>query len=346
MTILVASMMLQGLSVSANDIGSLSVTVLHEEHTKGVNQFGVYVCQVTILQEGKHQLTEPFMQSGISIKSLYQDSRDQAQAVYEYVRKNHIPCKTVYTDWNGNAHFPNLAHGIYLVYGQDNRMVSFNPYLISVPITVNGQVVYDVSSTPKTTDEPYIGGGGGGTPTHTNISITKQWKDQNDKAGKRPEQITVKVIAGNSTYKTVTLKEQEGWTCVVEYLPASLAYTVEEVSVNDYSASYSGNATEGFVIENEYTEGITDPGTPPKPSTPDVPEEPTDEKPGEKNEPSEPSDNGKDKEEISKPDVEPEETIIPQTGAIMWPVYLLMFLGVLLVGWGLMDIYSERGKHE
>ena len=113
-------------------------------------------------------------------------------------------------------------------------------------------------------------------------------------------------------------------------VPSDLSYTVWQPDVAEYTTSYSGNAAEGFVVTNVYTEGVTDPGMPPAPTPPVEP----------------PNEGDVSDGEISEEELPgaPAGPTIPQTGAEVLPVYLLMAAGVLLVLLGILDLYLGRKK--
>ena len=120
---------------------------------------------------------------------------------------------------------------------------------------------------------------------------------------------------------------------------ADLYYSIWQNAVEEYSTVYSGSAAEGFVITNTYTGGATDPGTPPEP------EQPVDPDPEDPLAPVDPEDPlaPVDPEDPLAP-VDPEVPKIPQTGAEMGGIYLLLALGGLLTLLGLVDLY--RGRRE
>ena len=157
-------------------------------------------------------------------------------------------------------------------------------------------------------------------PETINIPVEAEWIDEDNAAGKRPDMVTVHLIADGSIIATVQLHPGNDWKSVFSGVPADLSYTVWQISVDEYTTTYSGDAATGFIVTNTYTEGRTDPGVPPDPTLPVDPSEPVD-----------------------PPDA-PVEPTIPQTGAEVLPVYLLMAAGVLLVLLGVIDLYRGREK--
>ncbi|WP_455391354.1 Cna B-type domain-containing protein [Frisingicoccus sp.] len=101
-------------------------------------------------------------------------------------------------------------------------------------------------------------------PEKVSVSVTKEWNDNNNQDGIRPNSVTVKLLAdGKDTGKTVVLNEENNWegtfTELDEYKAGKkIEYTVEEVNVaNDYKATVTGNAETGYKITNTHTPETT-----------------------------------------------------------------------------------------
>ena len=96
-------------------------------------------------------------------------------------------------------------------------------------------------------------------PETTEITGTKTWNDANNQDGKRPESITVILLANGTekTRQTVTADEAGNWTYSFTDLPKyangeEITYTVSEDTVADYTTTYDGSN-----ITNSYTPGKT-----------------------------------------------------------------------------------------
>jgi pilin isopeptide linkage protein len=97
----------------------------------------------------------------------------------------------------------------------------------------------------------------------TQISLTKNWKDDQNYNGQRPDKINVDLIQTDGTTSKV-LKNLEvtgdvkadTWTYSLTGLPkesstgSEYAYSLKEVSVPGYSVKQSGSMTDGFIITN------------------------------------------------------------------------------------------------
>ena len=93
--------------------------------------------------------------------------------------------------------------------------------------------------------------------------MKKVWNDADNQDGKRPESITVKLLAdGQDTGKTLELNKDNNWSGSFTDLDMNKAgkaikYTIEEVAVAEYESKVTGDATTGYTITNSYTPGKT-----------------------------------------------------------------------------------------
>ena len=97
-------------------------------------------------------------------------------------------------------------------------------------------------------------------PATTEVTVTKEWKDNDDQDGKRPESIEVVLKADGDVIETVELNENNKWTYTwtvpvnkVGAVKQAVTYTVDEVEVpEDYEKSVNG-----LTITNSYTPETT-----------------------------------------------------------------------------------------
>lgn len=94
-------------------------------------------------------------------------------------------------------------------------------------------------------------------PATTDIVVSKEWDDANDKDGSRPDSVTVQLYAnGDKSGEPVTLDSAGDWkhtfNVPVYSRGEEITYTVEEAAVNGYTATVTGNAADGFVITNSH----------------------------------------------------------------------------------------------
>lgn len=112
------------------------------------------------------------------------------------------------------------------------------------------------------------------TNTHkvekTKVNVSKKWDDKDDKDGLRPDSITVNLLAnGQKTDKQVKLSKDNKWKATFKDLDVykdgkKVVYTVEEVKVDGYKATISGDQEKGYVIKNVH-EVHVEPKPQPKP---------------------------------------------------------------------------------
>lgn len=189
------------------------------------------------------------------------------------------------------------------------------------------------------------------TPGQINISVTKNWQDQDDADGIRPDSITVKLYAdGKDTDRELVLDQENNWTGSFDELDeyaggVKIVYTIAEIEVKGYDTAISGSAETGFVISNSHTPDIPDtPDDPDKPEDPDDPDTPdTPTTPDDPDNPEQPQNPG----QPETPDTPKDD--IPQTGdttnLALW-VALLAISGTGLIATLIIGKKKRyRGKH-
>ena len=91
-----------------------------------------------------------------------------------------------------------------------------------------------------------------------NLTVRKEWNDDNNAQGLRPQSITVTLIANGIGVRTVTLTAADGWSATVEDLPvsyggAAIAYTWTEAAVPDYAMESMTTVDGVTVFRNRVT---------------------------------------------------------------------------------------------
>ncbi len=222
---------------------TFTVTLTEPESNLSAQGISVGICPVAVKNNGEYSLHSSFSSASITLDMIEADPVESAEKLFEHVKSNHVQALTAVTDEKGEARFETDS-GLFLVYCESGG-VTFAPYLIELPLEAQGQTLYAVSSRPKT-DHPSV------PEVVTSVKVTKIWDDLVDKYAKRPEFVTVTLLRDSTPFKRATLSEANGWKHTFEGLNAKYSYTVSEQEVEDYSASYSGNATDGYVIVNKY----------------------------------------------------------------------------------------------
>ena len=113
------------------------------------------------------------------------------------------------------------------------------------------------------------------TPETISISGSKTWDDANDRDGKRPGSITIRLYANGEQVKVVTVTEEDGWKWNFTNLPkyengSEIRYTITEDAVPGYQSK-----VDGMDVTNRYTPDIPDtPDDSDKLTASDDPEQP------------------------------------------------------------------------
>ncbi|WNY23964.1 hypothetical protein MmiHf6_12880 [Methanimicrococcus hongohii] len=167
------------------------------------------------------------------------------------------------------------------------------------------------------------------TPENTDIKVEKIWDDDNDKNGKRPSEITVKLMNGNTVVDTVQLKASDSPAWTYEWTGTNLFkydngieidYTIVETVPTNYTQTSNVKSGDTITITNKYTPGTTPPGPGPGPTPSDSGSSST---PGESHE-----------------GFEEEEDVVEQKSAVVFPIFMAIF--VILGGIVVLRYYKRR----
>lgn len=121
------------------------------------------------------------------------------------------------------------------------------------------EIVYTIKETPVPGYESKVEGYGiinTHTPEVTTVTGTKVWRDDDNRDGKRPAGITVKLVTDGEVLAEQTVTENEDWSWSFDNLPKynkgrPIKYSVIEDAVPGYTAIYEENGN----ITNKYTPG-------------------------------------------------------------------------------------------
>ncbi|MEG0283665.1 MAG: Cna B-type domain-containing protein, partial [Erysipelotrichales bacterium] len=96
------------------------------------------------------------------------------------------------------------------------------------------------------------------TPEVRKISGEKKWVDNDNQDGKRPQSITINLLADNSKVASTTTDSSKNWKYEFNNQPVNaggekITYSVQEVGASGYTPSYDDN----YNITNSYTPGET-----------------------------------------------------------------------------------------
>ena len=98
------------------------------------------------------------------------------------------------------------------------------------------------------------------------ITVTKVWSDDENESGKRPESVTIILLADGKECDKIELSETNNWTHTFEGVTfydenhKEITYSVSEENVPEgYEVSYEGSAEEGFTVHNVLGQGGDEP---------------------------------------------------------------------------------------
>ena len=104
-------------------------------------------------------------------------------------------------------------------------------------------------------------------PETLNLTVSKVWKDDNNKHGVRPVSITIRLLADGSEVSQKILTEKSGWEATFSDLPKysdgkEIKYTISEDAVQHYTSKIDGNVVTNTLDKTS----LPRPGTPEEPS--------------------------------------------------------------------------------
>ena len=216
----------------------ICVTVRMEDEP--MSALRVELRQVTSLQENTHVLTADFAELSIPMEDLLALSAETAAQVYDYAQEHRVRTVSQRTNDAGVAEFAQLEEGLYLVSVGNGQVVKFRPYLVQLPTRVGSELAYSVATSPKSVT--------GNTKT---VLVVKQWDDNQNAAGLRPESLQITLYQDGEAVRRVSLNAACGWQHLFAELPADCTYTVAEDPVPDYTCDVAENE-DGFVLTNRY----------------------------------------------------------------------------------------------
>ncbi len=204
------------------------------------------------------------LQKGRIIISKYSEDKKESLAGAEFAlykvdaegNKEKEPLKVAKTDARGFIEFRDLELGTYIVKetkAPNGYILEDNEYKFILTTEDSSQSIVVNNPVNK-----------------MDIPVEKVWDDNENQDGKRPEEITVKLLANGEVLQTVKLTAKNDWKYVFTDLEIEktvvkdgvevtekVEYTIEEVKVDDYETTISGSPTEGFVITNKHTPATT-----------------------------------------------------------------------------------------
>ncbi|MBQ1341171.1 MAG: Cna B-type domain-containing protein, partial [Erysipelotrichaceae bacterium] len=126
------------------------------------------------------------------------------------------------------------------VYEADGSVYALTYYVVETSAFGAATNAYDGNGSRKVTIT--------NTEAETSVSVKKEWSDNGNQDGIRPNSVTVDLMNGNTKVATVTLSESNDWTATVEHLRKY--YNGQEI---DYT--WSENVPSGYTVTNNGKQG-------------------------------------------------------------------------------------------
>ena len=214
---------------------------LAAENQKPIGGMTISLCKIASIEENTFLWTDPLKAAGISMDTLLSAlNESSAKTLLKYIEERNVPTMTV-TTVGGSARFEKLGQGLYLIFCQEGQSHYFIPHFITLPFAQDGTLRYHAITAPKLREN---------TGLDKSIYVLKKWEDQSNAKGTRPPSIEIMLKRNGATIENATLSPKNGWAHTFKNLPADGKYTVEERTVKNYTAHYSGDAENGLIITN------------------------------------------------------------------------------------------------
>ena len=203
------------------------ITIDYTVESTPVAQAGIDLYRVAdIAETGGFTPSAPYAGYGLDWSADGDDAtfwRAFAETLAGYVARDALaPDAHATTDTYGHAAFEGLARGLYLVTTASQtiggRNCTFGAMLASLPATV-GEHGMRVALEPKADC----------TATPDELTVRKIWRQ--DDASRRPDSVTVELLADGRTADRVTLDASRGWTHTWNNLEPGHEYRVVEADV-------------------------------------------------------------------------------------------------------------------
>lgn len=197
--------------------------------------------------------------------------KNLAEILAVYVGKDEIePVDSGTTDAQGELIFPNdakeMTTGLYLMIGEEHiyQHHRYTPEatLICLPNRdENENWIYDVAISPKY----------GPVVEMTQIQVIKKWNDDENSAGKRPEEIEIQLLNDGKEYETIRLNKENDWRHTwTDLEPSSEWIVVEKTEIEDYTVDMEQDEFT-FIFTNTYEDTEEEPGETPGDTSEDKP---------------------------------------------------------------------------
>lgn len=244
LTMVLIAVLILALSVTAyaQDIDpdrwcSFTATFIAQDVPMEGAEFNIYyVAESTVQEDNRltYAYTEFFADCGIPL-----EDPELARKLSDYAATSDVPTEVLTTDENGRIGYEELPFGLYLLRhtGAVEGYSTCAPFLLTLPMVTDTEVIYDVDASPKT--EVF---------RLTDITVKKVWLADN--TVKIPAGVTVELLQGEEVIETAVLNAENNWQITYTNLPRRDDYSIREVNVpRGFHAVYGQDGYE-FTVYN------------------------------------------------------------------------------------------------
>lgn len=202
-----------------------------------------------------YKLTKNFLGIGIEVAILFDGEKYEknVQLLDQYIEKNKIAyISEITSNSDGMVNYTGLSDGIYFV-RQNNVKEDFeklgytyktDSFLVMLPfINEKGNINRTITCKPKGKIEY--------PQKDKSIIVYKVWKDENNKKGNRPSDITVGLYCDEQLQEKVILNAGNNWTYRWEHLNTKHVWVIKELNVpNGYLSEVTADGNT-YTITNK-----------------------------------------------------------------------------------------------
>lgn len=252
----------QPLPVFAQNSGNIHIKLMDTDGNESVKGIKLALYKIADCdQSGEYILNANFLKMGIDTEDLCDDKKNHQNinVLDDFINKNKVSeMESKISGSDGVINYAGLPDGIYFV-KQVNDQKDFqelgyryetDSYLIVLPwMDETGNLIRSVNCKPK--------GMIIYPDTEKNIIVHKVWKDYNNKAGIRPENIEVGLYSNNELKQKITLNAANNWTYQWKNLSTKETWKIKELEIPKGYVSKIAQEGDTYTITNQWTEEKT-----------------------------------------------------------------------------------------
>ena len=158
-----------------------------------------------------------------------------------YVEENPLVPETVVTDEKGEIIIKDLPAGLYFVkqIGTVEGFTSCSPFLVTLPLVTNSEIIYDVDAAPKTDVSRLIP-----------VTIKIVWNTP--ASVKIPSEMPVELLCGADVVKTAVLDAGNSWQVHYPEMLERDDYNVRRLTLpKGFTATYTRNGKDFPPVEQD-----------------------------------------------------------------------------------------------